>query len=210
MLRIRRKITGKTIKKGVIARYAEGEKMPRSFRKDAAPQEIEILNHLKSSGVGLPGFQVVKGRLYVKSAGRSLEDINIVSDLTAADRKEIASQIADKIGQIHRAGVEHQGIQPQNILWDAGRGAASLIDFEHAKKPQLDWQAEPRELISKFWLDFYYFCGLVRKLGLAAGRESYLPLFRKIVSNYPVPEPKKQELLDELERRFGRRFGSRR
>ncbi|MBC2713845.1 MAG: AAA family ATPase [Desulfobacteraceae bacterium] len=50
------------------------------------------------------------------------------------DFLSIAIPLTNLIGKLHSAGVIHQQIQPENIIWNAKTGRVTIIDFSNAKR----------------------------------------------------------------------------
>lgn len=72
-------------------------------------------------------------------AGRSLENRLSEGRLTAGDVARIGAEIADALQSVHRQGVIHLDLKPDNILLREGGGVA-LIDFglsHHVRFPDL-------------------------------------------------------------------------
>lgn len=63
--------------------------------------------------------------------GPTLKEVVEKGPLTIAQLKEIFSDLAKGLGDVHRAGYDHADIKPENVILHPERGAV-LIDFQHA------------------------------------------------------------------------------
>ena len=71
--------------------------------------------------------------------------------------REFLGSLGDMVGKMHKAGVCHGDLDPENILWNGKTGAAKfkLIDFEHARifKKQPSFSSVAKDVVNlALWL----------------------------------------------------------
>jgi serine/threonine protein kinase len=59
----------------------------------------------------------------------NLNLIENISEISLADRLQLAVAVTQLIGKVHEHQVIHKDINPSNLLWDIGSGDFRLIDF---------------------------------------------------------------------------------
>jgi predicted ATPase/signal transduction histidine kinase/CheY-like chemotaxis protein len=104
-------------------------------------QEYEITHDLELSGV-IKAYDIEK---YDKTLVIILEDFGGESlkmtfekveqgRIAIADFLPLAIEIADNLGQIHRASIIHKDINPANIVWNKSANQLKIIDFGIASR----------------------------------------------------------------------------
>ena len=66
------------------------------------------------------------------AAGETLASRLLAGPLQEAQAIQLARQLADALGAIHRSGLVHRDVKPKNILFDAQTTAVRLVDFGFA------------------------------------------------------------------------------
>ncbi len=66
------------------------------------------------------------------AAGETLADRILSKVFTERETTALGVQVATALDAIHRAGLVHRDVKPQNIIFDASTGAARLVDFGFA------------------------------------------------------------------------------
>jgi eukaryotic-like serine/threonine-protein kinase len=66
------------------------------------------------------------------AAGETLASRLLVGPLLEAQAMQLARQLADALGAIHRSGLVHRDVKPKNILFDPQTTAVRLVDFGFA------------------------------------------------------------------------------
>jgi tRNA A-37 threonylcarbamoyl transferase component Bud32 len=132
-----------------------------------------------------------KGKLVVKTrnVGRPMAMLRL-KQITS---EENYKKIAECMGKVHKAGVEHGHPHLGNLVLDK-KGRVVIIDFRKAKVVETDWK-NPKAIISVFQKDYNVLCD---NLGFASSKEPRT-FFGTLVSQYPIKPETKKELLELIE-----------
>ena len=95
-------------------------------------REIEILNELKEED----GFPKILNRS--EENGRTIIEMNYLGEElqcpnNVKETRRIVYEIVKLINKLHKRGIMHNDIKPNNILMN-DEGKISIIDFSHSKK----------------------------------------------------------------------------
>lgn len=103
-------------------------------KKSAVLREFTVMDHLRQAGV--VDFVALdqtgaSPALITSNSGIDLRQA-AYDGLSIGDFLTIAIETGRYLGAIHRAGVVHQNITPENILWNPDTGKARIIDYSLA------------------------------------------------------------------------------
>ncbi len=139
-------------------------KVPRSGNADDAAAivgfETELVILPKLVGPHVPRFIAAadfEAQPYLAMEfipGPTLEERRAAAPLSAGEVAEIGARIADALHEVHRQGVVHLDVSPDNIMFRPG-GEAVLLDFglaRHARLPDLLAEAFQRPLGTAAWM----------------------------------------------------------
>ena len=140
--------------------------------------------------------------------GCSLKSLIDAGDITSADARTIAGQIADALGYIHAKQVYHRDLKPANILVSCQGGTAKIIDFNYSdsdefvvlKNPagskrymapeQFEAKARPTAVA-----DIYSFGVVMSELAAAAGDGDLAETAAKCMDPRPEKRPQSTSLI---------------
>lgn len=140
--------------------------------------------------------------------GRDLFDVLHEGQLTSFERIDIFLQILQEVRKIHKAGIIHCDLKPENIKYDPITKKVSIIDFGYAHEIndtnafggtlEYQWPKRTGEAVPE--LDIFSLSRIARDLfgfSLRVGPDKYVGnVDPNAEKNFEIDPPEKRQLLD--------------
>jgi len=124
---------------------APSSEFPLPAEQATLRREFRILEGLGVPGVAVP-VELVTHRDRVTLVMEDLGDLSLKGliaggPLPIARVLAIGIELSAVLGVLHRRGIIHKDVNPNNIMVDAGTGRVTLIDFGIASRLSNEWQS---------------------------------------------------------------------
>ncbi len=143
-----------TVVRAIRARDGAAVILKMPVKENPGPDELARLHHeyeiarrFDDSGVvAIQDMVRIDGRLCLVMADDgsvALREVLEGAAFPVADAVAMALALVQLLATVHKAGIVHKDICPDNIVWNRSTGALRLIDFGISVESGLDVQAQP-------------------------------------------------------------------
>ena len=129
------KINGEVIKNVVVKEIH----LSKKIKQEDIEREIEILKRVQHNAHTVKFYGIIyEENVKISIVMERLEEVDLYEDVGFSQKIEIATQLLEGLSFIHKQGVVHSDIKPENIMIRSDSGKLVFTDFGLSCVNQLD------------------------------------------------------------------------